>query len=137
VSHRDELAARTTMALDAIRDRPLISLPRGTGLRTCLDEACATAGFQPHIAFEAGDPQMLARLAARGLGLAVLPESVADAHPDDLHPIAITRPALRGRLALAWRAGGPTSPAARALISHARAGLPDPSGDRHTAAWNS
>ncbi|KOG56010.1 LysR family transcriptional regulator, partial [Streptomyces varsoviensis] len=42
------------------RDRALISLPRGTGLRTCLDEACAAAGFAPRIAFEAGDPNVLA-----------------------------------------------------------------------------
>jgi hypothetical protein len=39
--------------------------------------------------------------------------------------ITITRPELRGRLALAWRAGGSMSPSARALISDARKLLPD------------
>ncbi|HEY2766519.1 MAG TPA: LysR substrate-binding domain-containing protein [Pseudonocardiaceae bacterium] len=62
---------------------------------------------------------MLAQLAARGLGVAILPASVANGH-EDLHPLTITRPELRGRLAFAWRAEGPISPAARALIGRAR-----------------
>lgn len=134
VSHRDPLAARKTITLDALRDRALISLPRGTGLRFCLDDACATAGFPPRIAFEASDPRVLAHLAARGLGVAILPESVANAHAAELHALTFTRPRIRGRLALAWRAKGPTSPAARALISHARTALAGPPADRQPAA---
>jgi DNA-binding transcriptional LysR family regulator len=134
VSRGDALAARKTITLAAMRDRPLISLPPGTGLRSRLDDACATAGFQPHIAFEASDPQVLAQLASRGLGLAILPESVARTHTRELRAIAITRPQIRGRLALAWRAEGPISPAARALISRARAVLPGPSDDPQPAA---
>ncbi len=30
----------------------------------------------------------------------------------------MTRPRLRSRMEIAWRAGGPASPAARALIAH-------------------
>jgi len=119
VSPADELAKRATVPLPALRDRALISLPRGTGIRSHLDEACATAGFAPRIAFEASDPMMLAQLAARGLGVAILPDSVARSRAD-LHPLEITRPALRGGLAFAWRAEGPVSPAARALIERAR-----------------
>jgi DNA-binding transcriptional LysR family regulator len=134
VRRDDALAARKTITLAALRDRPLISLTPGTGLRSRLDDACAAAGFRPNIAFEASDPQVLAQLAARGLGLAILPESVARTHPGELRPIAITRPSIRGRLALAWRAEGPISPAARALLSHARAVLPRPSDDPQPAA---
>ncbi|MGP4016445.1 LysR family transcriptional regulator [Saccharopolyspora sp. 5N708] len=60
-----------------------------------------------------------AQLAARGLGVAILPASALDAR-SDLHRLTITQPALRGRLALAWRADGPISPAARALLERAR-----------------
>ncbi len=66
---------------------------------------------------------MLAELAARGLGVAIVPESITRARPDALHAIAL-RPALRGRIELAWRAEGPWSPAARVLIDQARAILP-------------
>jgi DNA-binding transcriptional LysR family regulator len=119
VNHNDPLAARKAVTLETIRERPLISLPRGTGIRSLIDEACAAAGFRPRIAFEAGDPNVLAQLASRGLGVAVLPESLADFYREELHAIAITRPGLRGRLELAWRAEGTISPAARALIGRA------------------
>jgi DNA-binding transcriptional LysR family regulator len=125
--NRDEpLAARTAITLKAIRERPLISLPRGTGIRSLIDEACAAAGFRPRIAFEAGDPNVLARLASQGLGVAILPESLAYFYREELHAIAITRPRLRGRLELAWRTEGPINPAARALINRARDMLDDP-----------
>jgi len=123
VSRDDPLAARRSIPLEALRERPLISLPRGTGLRTCLDAACAAAGFEPRPAFEASDPGLLAQLASRGLGMAILPESVADAHRAELHKLEIIRPRLRSRIELAWRATGPVGPAARALIRHARAVL--------------
>ncbi|HVV07707.1 LysR substrate-binding domain-containing protein [Amycolatopsis sp.] len=119
VGHRHELAGRDSLPLKGLRDRPLISLPPGSGIRSHLDQACAAAGFSPRIAFEAGAPPMLAKLAARGLGVAILPDSLARSSPD-LHPLPIVRPVLRGGLALAWRAAGPNSPAARALISRAR-----------------
>jgi len=129
VSYGDPLAARTTITLDALQQRALISLPRGTGLRSCLDDACAAAGVHPHIAFEASNPDVLVHLAAQGLGVAILPASIANAHLTELHAIAVTRPRLRGRLALAWRADGPINPAARALIGHARHMLADQSAD--------
>jgi len=129
VSHGDPLAARTTITRDALQERALISLPRGTGLRSCLDDACAAAGVHPHIAFEASNPDVLAHLAAQGLGVAILPASIANAHLTELHAITVTHPHLRGRLALAWRSEGTISPAARALTSHARRMLADPSAD--------
>ena len=123
VSLADPLAVRTSISLDAIRDRVLVSLPPGTGLRTYLDDACLSMGFQPRIRFEASDPHMVAQLAGRGLGVALLPESVTSAHAARLRAIALTRPVLRGRIALAWRAEAPASPAARAFTDHARARL--------------
>ncbi|WP_236666780.1 MULTISPECIES: LysR substrate-binding domain-containing protein [unclassified Nonomuraea] len=48
-------------------------MPPGTGPRAVLEETCARAGFAPNVAFEAGEPLMLGRLAARGLGMAILP----------------------------------------------------------------
>ncbi|GII76440.1 LysR family transcriptional regulator [Sphaerisporangium rufum] len=110
------LAGVTTITVAGLRDQALISLPPGTGLRWCLEEACAAAGFRPRVAFEAGDPEMVARLAGQGLGVAVLPESVAAAHAGELRPIVVTGPEMRGRIALTWRSEGPITPAARALL---------------------
>ncbi|TDC44389.1 LysR family transcriptional regulator, partial [Actinomadura sp. KC345] len=113
------LARRSTLRLRALAGEDLISLPKGTGIRTVLDEACAGAGLSPRIAFEAGEPPVLAQLAAHGLGVAVLPESATGDLPDDLHTMPIVQPRLTGRIALAWRTEGPRSPAARALLGGA------------------
>jgi DNA-binding transcriptional LysR family regulator len=64
---------------------------------------------------------MLAELAARGLGPALVPASVVAARADRLRAVALAGPPLRGRLALAWRAPAPGGPAARALVDHVRA----------------
>jgi DNA-binding transcriptional LysR family regulator len=128
VCHDHPLARRSTIALRALADEDLICLPKGTGMRAVLDDACADAGLRPRVAFEAGEPPVLAQLAAHGLGVAVLPESAALARPDDLHAMPIVRPRLSGRIALAWRAEEPRSPAARALIARARERLAPPPG---------
>lgn len=123
VSHADPLAGRETITMSGLRDRELISLTRGAGLRASVDEACAAAGFRPRIAFESGDPRVLTEFAARGLGVALVSEPMARAHSGQVHTITIQQ-APRARLLLAWREDGPASPAARALIRHTRAMLP-------------
>jgi DNA-binding transcriptional LysR family regulator len=123
VGRGDALSAKSRISLSALRDRALISLPPGTGMRTALDAACAAAGLNPRIAFEASDPVMLVELAARGLGVAIVPASLAAARAAHVHSLTVSTPELRSRLELAWRAGGPISPAARALLAQARTTL--------------
>jgi DNA-binding transcriptional LysR family regulator len=118
VGRGDPWWGRTRASVSALAARSLIALPAGTGIRRRLDEACTAAGVAARIAFEASTPVELADLAARGLGVAIVPQSVSRSR-DDVHPVAIT-PQLRGRLVLAWRAGGPMSPAARVLVGMAR-----------------
>jgi DNA-binding transcriptional LysR family regulator len=120
VSPDDPLASRLPVALEALADRTLICLPRGTGIRAVLDAAFAEAGIRPVIGFEASQPYALAQLASRGLGVAILPQSSAATYPEPLHTSAIVGPRLRGQIVLAWKAGGPISPAARALVERAR-----------------
>ena len=122
--HTDHaLAGRARLTLAELSQLPLVSLPRGTGLRSALEDACDRAGLIPRIAFEASNLTMVAALAARQLGVAILPESVATADRSQLHPIAVIEPEIRSRLALAWRTHGPVSPAARELIALARAAM--------------
>ncbi len=115
------LAGQTTIAVRKLKGQPLISLPRGSGLRLRLEQACASAGFTPRIAFEASDPRTLVALAAQGLGIAIITHAAALSYAPDGHAITITRPELRARLMLAWRSqDGHTNPAAQALTDHAR-----------------
>lgn len=118
----DPLAGRTSVTVAGLRHRELISLVRGTGLRAGVDAACAAAGFEPRIAIEAGDPRVLVEFVARGLGVALVPESVARVYGAGVRALPVPR-APRARIVLGWRADGPASPAARVLISEARARL--------------
>ena len=111
------LAGAGAVTIRQLRDLPLVSLPRGTGVRAALDAACAAAGFTPRIVFEASALPMVVELAGRGLGLAVVPASI----PNGPGILRITDPQLRSRLELAWRCAPAANPAARALIERARA----------------
>jgi DNA-binding transcriptional LysR family regulator len=117
------LSSRSSIGLRDLCMHTLVALPAGTGVRSALDAACAAAGLTPQVAFEANALDVVARLARQGMGVAILPESVAAALADELHALAIVRPRIRSRLELAWRAAGPASPAARALVEHACAAL--------------
>jgi len=110
VSASDPWYGRESVALGELLERGLICLPLGTGLRGALDAACGSR--KPRIAFEASAPPMVITLAERGLGPAILASSMV---PAGLHAVRID-PEPQSRLALAWRAEGPYSPAARALI---------------------
>ncbi|MGC0419813.1 LysR family transcriptional regulator [Embleya sp. AB8] len=118
------LSGRTSIPLTALRDRPLIGLPRGTGLRAVLERACAEAGFRPRVAFEAAAPLLLAQLAARGLGVAVVPAlTPAQAAALGLRTLDLDEPRPRGRIALAWLTSGPAEPAARVLLDRLCEGI--------------
>jgi DNA-binding transcriptional LysR family regulator len=106
------------MRIEELDERPVLCMTAGSGPRAAFDAACAAAGVRPVIAFEAGDPLLLARLAGRGLGQAVLPEGAVRAAGLDLRPARLV-PEVRSRIEMAWRAKGPNSPAARALIARA------------------
>jgi DNA-binding transcriptional LysR family regulator len=133
VAPGDALAGRRTLPVRELAGRPLIVLPVGTGMRAAVDAACAAAGFRPEVAFEAGNPEVLAALAERGLGVAVLPAGLAADRPG-LRALPLTRPAIRSRLVLAWREHAGASPAARAFLAHARRFLAEKSGAAGTGA---
>lgn len=111
------LARRKSLPLDKLCEHPLISLPVGTGLRSRLDAACAAAGLHPRVAFEATSPLELVELARHGLGVAIVPQSVAR-NGAGLHALRLD-PELRGRLVWAWRRDM-TGPAAQRFCDRAR-----------------
>jgi DNA-binding transcriptional LysR family regulator len=114
VRRGDPLSSRDTIMLAHLRDQPMITLVRGSGLRTVLENACRNAGFVPRITAETGELASLVELAAEGLGVAVLPRSATDGA--DVAVVEITRPRLERRTALAWKETA-TSPAGRAFLA--------------------
>lgn len=113
------LAGQSTIELTALAHYRLVTLPVGAGVRAAFDTAGAAAGALMRVGLEASSPDVVAGLAERGLGVAILSESMA-AHRPALRAVAITDPALRSRLELAWSAGQAVGPAARAVVRHVR-----------------
>jgi len=118
VSHY-ELAVHPVISLDTLRGCALISLPAA---RFCALDSMTSAWPQGRAADRASYPEALARLAAHGLGVAILPGAFAEVRSELLRSIAM-KPVLRGRLVFAWRAGGPKRAAGRALSAAPAEGL--------------
>lgn len=118
VAAASHLPERITMTLRALAGSPLICMPQGTGIRAVFDEACAARGLKLDIALEASAPGTAADLAARGLGIAILSESMAAAYPG-LEARVIEDVDVPALLTLVWRPA--PSPAAEAFLRCCRA----------------
>ncbi|MES2183207.1 MAG: LysR substrate-binding domain-containing protein [Pseudomonadota bacterium] len=70
------LAERTSLRVADLRDQPLISYPRdsGIGLYWAIIRLCGNAGFKPNIAREVKEPGEMIGLVAADAGVAILPE---------------------------------------------------------------
>lgn len=112
------LAARRHTTLQSLIAYPIVCMPPGTGVRAVFDQACAAQGVKPVIALEASAPAAVVDLAARGLGVAVLSESMAAAECDRLTAITLDDIDTPAVLALVWNDS--ESPALRELIRHSR-----------------
>lgn len=103
----NELVARSRLALRDLADQPFVLFPRrhGPGLHDVIMDACREAGFAPRVAHEPNEMQAVLGCVASGLGVSLVPASLATFHPGD-----ITYRRLRGvrgcvDLAIAWAEG--------------------------------
>ena len=110
------LAGHAAVPLHCLAGYQVVCLPAGTGIRAALDEACAAQGVTLDVTLEASAPGAVADLAARGLGVAVLSESMAAAHAGRLDSLPVGGPGVTAQLALIWRQA--PGPAVRELILH-------------------
>ena len=75
------LAGERTIPLASLARYPLITLPPGAGVRAAFDTACAAKGVKVRVTLEASAPDTVAGLGERGLGVAILSETMASAAP--------------------------------------------------------
>ena len=110
------------VALTDLREQPFVSLAARSGLRSILDNACASAGFAPRVDFETHSPASIRELVSAGLGVALVADSAARAAgaPVEIHHVEPEPP--YPPIALIRRRGQPLSPAADAFardLAHA------------------
>ncbi|MFJ6997549.1 LysR family transcriptional regulator [Streptomyces sp. NPDC003090] len=112
------LAALPRVTLRDLAAHPVVCMPPGTGLRAVFDRACADADVRPAITLQAGAGDAIADLAARGLAVAVLSESMAAPHGGRLTARLIEDARDPALLALVWK--NTRDPAVRAFLAHGR-----------------
>jgi DNA-binding transcriptional LysR family regulator len=112
------LADLGTVTLAEVTGYPIVSLPAGTGVRAVFDQACAAQGRRADIALQASAPGAVADLAGRGLGVAILSQTMASGFSGLLTAVAIRDIVSPAVLALVWVPG--QSPALRELLVHCR-----------------
>jgi DNA-binding transcriptional LysR family regulator len=112
------LAGHKAATLAEVTRYPIVSLPPGTGVRAVFDQDCAAQGRRPDIAFQASAPGAVADLARRGLGVAILTETMAAGFSGQLTAVVIKDSVTPALLALVW--AGAKSPALRELLAQSR-----------------
>ena len=71
------LAAVTEIDIHALQSCSFVDFQAGTGLQTTIESLFAAAGVRRHITFRVGDMDRLLELVRYGLGVAVVPEPIA------------------------------------------------------------
>ena len=115
------LAARKHITYEQIASEDLITHRDNSALRLRLETTLGTKGLEPRIAFVCTEMNAARDLASKGLGVAVLPRSVAE---HEGAPIALRpfRPEpITWPVSLVWRAGRRQPPAAKAFLTMALA----------------
>jgi DNA-binding transcriptional LysR family regulator len=116
------LAERPALTLEALADERWIDgAGEDTPASLILLEAASRAGFTPKVAFSSGDYQVVQRLVAVGVGVALLPAmTLIWPHPDlVIRPVAHDDPPVR-RIAVVLRRSGHRSAATDAMVTHLR-----------------
>ena len=109
------LAGRARVRIADLAGDAFISFRTGSRPRELLVSAGAAAGFEPRIALESNESRRIRSLVARGLGVALLPRSDAEASGAAVAVCALDGPSLRRDVMLASRARRHLSPAALAF----------------------
>ncbi|MEK3790750.1 LysR family transcriptional regulator [Paenibacillus sp. FSL R7-0204] len=81
---------------------------------------CVKAGFQPKVVYESSQWDLISRMVAAGMGIALLPETICrDIDRSRIAVISLTEPVIPWQLGMIWRKDRYLSFAAREWISFA------------------
>jgi DNA-binding transcriptional LysR family regulator len=110
------LGARQQVTFEELAAEDLIAYRENSALRRRLEGTMEERGLKPSNAFVCTEMAAVRGLASKGLGVAVMPRSVAEqpGPPIELRPIGPER--LTWPIALVWRAARRQSPAGKAFL---------------------
>jgi DNA-binding transcriptional LysR family regulator len=117
------LAGASDVSLAALKDEPFVDFEPDWGTRKLIDQGFFGAGISRHIAFEVSDLNTLLELVSRGMGIALLPEAIAETRNASLGIARLEEPEICWELVVAYLAAqnsdktGPPDHAANAFLS--------------------
>lgn len=113
VSPSHALAAKKSIAVRELAKHPLVVMGKEASSRQVADLAFDREGVVPNVAYEVTYASSVAGMASAGLGVGILPESVAST--SRLHRLRIRNDAMTRRIGFVTRAGRSLSPTAKKL----------------------
>jgi DNA-binding transcriptional LysR family regulator len=93
------------VSLERLSAEPFVDFEPEWGTRRLVDQAFAANGVERRIAFEVNDLETLLELVSRGLGVAVIPEAIAEARRPSLAIAQLAGPEICWELVVAYVAG--------------------------------
>ena len=114
------LARRKTVKVADLRGVPLVMFREGYDLRSATITACEQAGFHPTFAVEGAEMDGVLRMAAAGVGVAVVPRMVVE-RGGPLVAVRLSQPTLSRSVGVAFRRDRHHSRAADAFVARLRA----------------
>jgi len=100
------LAGRVNVPLTELRAEPFVDFEPDWGTRKLVDRGFLEAGIERRIAFEVNDLETLLELVRRGMGIALLPEIVAQSRRPALGIAELAEPEMCWELVVAYAAAG-------------------------------
>jgi DNA-binding transcriptional LysR family regulator len=99
------LANCEIIRLESLEEEPMLSLARraAPGYSDALLGALSEQHFIPHIVQEFDELSTMVGMVSSGLGLAIVPTSVALAHPPGVVACALDLPGCRSQIGVAWK----------------------------------
>jgi DNA-binding transcriptional LysR family regulator len=121
-SRTSRFASRRVVRIDELVDTPLVVFKSGSSLQELVAEAFSAAGLLPRVALETAQLSTARAYASTGLGVAIIPGSVAKTDGPPVAVVPIT-PAVERVSVIAWRRTLAHSPVTEAFISYLRSRL--------------
>ncbi|WP_436530884.1 LysR family transcriptional regulator [Actinoplanes sp. HUAS TT8] len=104
------LAGRPRARLADVAGEDFVTIPRGYGFRTLVDDLFAAAGVTPRVTLEIGDLATVESLVGAGLGVGLVPERFVGA--SGTVGLPLNAPGAERVVGLTWRADRRLTPAA-------------------------
>lgn len=120
------LLGRDNVTFEDLEDEPLVTTPRGSGLRINIDRVFEKYNYRPQIVCESNDMSLLIRAVRDGLGYAIIPRWQAFSNPGIMkYCVNVDMPDAKGYIGMSYSTAPKNRQAAKEFAEFAKKFLAD------------